>query len=63
MLAGRGAAGRVRADEKRRLSVAKDQLVSPYENVRYMVDDLVAQIDIAKSKLEMWIAEQKVTAT
>jgi len=52
-------AGQLRADEKRRLSRERDKALRPYENVKLTIDDLLVQMDSAKTKLEVFIEEAK----
>jgi len=51
-------AGQLRADEKRRLSRERDKALRPYENVKLTIDDLLVQMDSAKTKLEPNVVRQ-----
>jgi len=52
ILAGRGAAGKLRADQKRRLSIKRDQLIAPYESLKLTIDQLLTDLESVRMGLE-----------
>ena len=59
LLGKRGAAGRVRADEKRRLGHERDRELAPYNDLKLSIDDMLAQLGGAKLRTESFIEELK----
>ena len=55
-------AGQLRASEKRRLKAQRDQILSPYESVKFRIDDLLVQIDSAKAQIQAFSDRTKAEA-
>lgn len=53
----RGAAGQVRASERRTLTSEADRQIRGYEDVKLTIDDLLTQMDKAKAQIEQYIRE------
>jgi hypothetical protein len=52
-------AGQARADAKRRLRRERDAVLKPYEDVKLVIDDMIDQLDGAKTQLQAFIDEIK----
>ena len=52
-------AGQMRADEKRRLNAERDRKLSPYEDLKLTIDNLLVQMDAAKIRLGDLIEKAK----
>ena len=52
-------AGKVRAQNKQSLQRKRDRVLSPYEEVKHRIDDVIVRLDEVKLKFEEWIAEAK----
>lgn len=62
LLGKRKVAGQLRADEKRRLSQERDNILRPYEGVKLTIDDLLVQMDGVKGRLKSYIEQAKAEA-
>ncbi|WP_101759917.1 hypothetical protein [Oceanicoccus sp. KOV_DT_Chl] len=56
----RGIAGNIRAEAKRGMTRRRDSALSPYDDIKLYIDNLVLSLDSAKLKLQNYIAENKV---
>lgn len=63
LLAGRGAAGRARADNKRAIAAQKDQLLAPYQQVKLKIDDALRQIAASKERISAELSKSKTAST
>ena len=55
----RRTAGRLRAEEKRRLARERDRAIAPYESLKLTIDDLIVQLDSAKDQLQIFIEQTR----
>ncbi len=52
-------AGQVRADAKRQQRQERDSIIQPYDNLKFTIDDLLLQMDVAKGKIQKFIEDAK----
>jgi hypothetical protein len=57
LLGKRKLAGQLRADEKRRLRTERDRRLAPYDQVKYVVDHALNELEGAKGQLHQYIEE------
>ena len=57
ILGKRKLAGQLRADEKRRLRMERERKLTPYDQVKYVIDDLLTQLEGAKGQLQQYIEQ------
>jgi hypothetical protein len=55
-------AGQLSADAKRQASAERDKQIAPYERVKLLIDDVLAQLDGHKIRLDQLIIEEKQAA-
>jgi hypothetical protein len=58
----KGAARRMQANKKRRLTQERDRALQPYDRVKLTIDDLLAQMDSTKLKVQAYIEREKARA-
>lgn len=58
-ISGKGKAKSLAADQKRRIAQSRDKAISPYEELKLTVDNILMRMDGLKMQVEMYIQQNK----